>query len=258
MKVSDAPYCPSLLSSAKLRIAATKLQNSFATAWARSQSFRLPEQLMKFWQDQKARIANPTGTPYDGLFLGPGVDDTRPLCYRVLSELRLNRTAEKVAELEAFFDYFIMAAWSLDTARTQVASLVVKPLYDNPGFFSGPPNAIMRFEVTFLDAAGHLVPISADHPALGTVDIMYSAEGHKDFVGKYRGFFLKPTSNPWVMDRGTVNDSSHEGANTVTVKYTADIEPAIEQPCPYQRGVAASGAAPAKKTVKKAPVESAE
>lgn len=249
MLFSDAPYVPGIQAAAKLRTEASKLQSKAAVIWKSGGGRAMAEVLVRFWQDQKARIALPNGSFHDGVYLGLGNEDIRGLCYKVLAHHRLYPNAQDRADLEAFCDYFIMAAFSLDDARSQVDSLVVKPLYDNDGFFSNPPNAVMRFEVTFLDATGHLVPISADHPALGTVDIKYSAEGHKDFVGKYRGFFLKPTTNPWVMDRGTVNDSSHEGANTITVKYTADIEPPLEQLCPYQRGVPAAAGAPAAASV---------
>lgn len=234
MLFSDAPYVPGIQAAAKLRTEATKLQSRAAVIWKSGGGKAMATLLVAFWQDQKARISQSNGNFHDGVYLGAGNQDIRGLCYKVLAHHRLYPNAQDKLDLEAFCDYFINAAWSLDDARTAVASLEAVPNYGGDGMFTKA--GTLSWTLTFKDATGKLIKFSDDHPALGTVDMKYNNEAAASLQGKWRGAKFKVNSNPWVLTRPSISEAAqHPGECSVDFKYEADLIPALEVHCPYIR-----------------------
>lgn len=102
MFISDAPSLIALNGGARLRDSAVRLQHYLDVNPGNK------ARAVEFWQDQKARAAEDSGHPADGLFIGTGVRDIRTDCYTVLSAVRMGTAADK-ALYEGFCDFFIAA-----------------------------------------------------------------------------------------------------------------------------------------------------
>lgn len=115
----EVPYVPGVQSAAKLRTSVALMHSRFELA-------NDPGLLKSFWDDQIARLSMPTGTPFDGVFLGPGINDLRPQCYAVQSHLRLYPNAKDKADVTALFTFLSEAAASIGKPPViQVTSITV-------------------------------------------------------------------------------------------------------------------------------------
>lgn len=104
MLIQDSLYVPGIQSFPKLRTAAVKLQGRAESIHATGGGNTMGKLLKAFWDDQKARIGSANGTWHDGLYLGQGNEDIRPLCYAVQSHIRLYPNAKDKADFTAFCD----------------------------------------------------------------------------------------------------------------------------------------------------------
>lgn len=107
MFLHEAPYLPLTNHSAQLRAAAVKAQCKVDILGTTSD---YASKLRAFWDDQKERVENDSGLPSDGVYLGPGNTDFRPLAYLVVSYLRLSKDTAKVAAFKDFCTAMSVAA----------------------------------------------------------------------------------------------------------------------------------------------------
>ncbi|QYW05816.1 putative outer capsid protein [Vibrio phage vB_VpaP_G1] len=108
MILANVPSLMNINGGEELRRKALRLQNLVAVNSTYSNN--LFEQVVLFWEDQKARLTEKSGTPYDGLFLGLAVPDVRSNCYKCLSDIRIHRSADKESAWTAFCDAMVKAA----------------------------------------------------------------------------------------------------------------------------------------------------
>ena len=89
--------------AAKLRIKALKLHNYAELDFARGGNFGATV-LAAFWDDQFKRCAKAesSGTPFDGLYLGMGLEDIRAPCYHVQAAVRISGNLVDRARLAGF------------------------------------------------------------------------------------------------------------------------------------------------------------
>ncbi|AWH15399.1 hypothetical protein [Aeromonas phage 25AhydR2PP] len=257
MHLDNVPYLPSLSTGGKLRVAVMKLMNYASLNFQEGGKFATVE-LVPFWQDQLARVDKKFGDPSDGMFLGMGTVEIRQELYHAMSEMRLSGNAATKAEMKAFIEHCVQHAWSLDTARSVVASVEAVPLYANgdAGFSWYDQSA--EFTVTFKDATGKLVPASHDNPLLGVMDLKLDNEGSVDIQGKYQGSTIRVTSNPFNLKIGSLS-TRKAGNCTAGIKYTTDL-PSKEAAVEYIRLDETGGlpAVPKARVARKQPVETKE
>ena len=242
MILSQAPTLGTINGGAGLVALATKLQNISMVAWTNTHSNIKRDRLIAFWKDQKDRVALDHGLPSDGLYLAPGVLDIRKDCYHVLSQIRLSgNTIGDVAAWNTFCDYFIMAADSLRDSHSAVASIEIRPAYEESNS-TEPDNFTNNraiFWVTMKDAIGNLVPMSHDVPGLGKLVPKYVNEGTPTNMNKWReeaGRF--PTTNPFLFDHGNFTSPPSTvvtGKATIEFKYEADVTPVVTGTAEYWR-----------------------
>lgn len=99
----SVPFAPGVQSAAKLRHEAALLHSRF-------EMYGSGDVLKSFWEDQLARLTDTHGTPFDGVYLGPGLNDLRPRCYAVQSHLRLHPNTINKADVTALFTFLRDAA----------------------------------------------------------------------------------------------------------------------------------------------------
>lgn len=242
MLFSDAPYVPGIQAAAKLRTEATKLQSRASMIWKSGGGNAMAQLLVTFWQDQKTRIDKPNGDFHDGVYMGAGNQDIRGLCYKVLAHHRLYPNAQDKADLKDFCDYFIMAAWSLDSARTKVASVEATPIYGEGRKGFSWDGKRVDFRLTFKDAAGKVVPSSHDNPLIGTLHRCLMSEAAPADQGKFI-WVGQVTQDPMNWTLGSISTRTW-GKNVAKFRYTADL-PAIEVSVEYERLNAAGEVKPA-------------
>lgn len=100
------PFVPGVQSAAKLRTAAALMHSKFELSGSGAV-------LKAFWDDQLARLNDTHGTPFDGVHLGPGLNDLRPQCYAVQSHLRLYPNTKDKADVTALFTFLSAAAGAI-------------------------------------------------------------------------------------------------------------------------------------------------
>lgn len=241
MLLSNAPSLMTINGGEALRRAATKLQNISAVAYSHTGNNIMHDKLLKFWKDQKERTSKAVGLPSDGVFVAPNVLDIRPDCYKVLTSIRLRgNRPDDLAAWGVFCDYFIMAADSLRSTRSAVASLLITPVYpDGLTYF---PDFSAIFSVKMLDESGKPVPMSHDNPALGNLVVKYANEGTPANINTWREDTARtPNTNAYVFNHGRFTSPPStvvpNGECTVHFKYVADVVPVVEGMAKYIRKV---------------------
>lgn len=124
----SVPFVPGVQSAAKLRTAAALMHSRFELSGSGAV-------LKSFWDDQLSRMAQTHGTPFDGVYLGPGLNDLRPQCYAVQSHLRLYPNAKDKADVTALFTYLRDAADAIGKPPVVnvTAATVTEPSGKNAG-----------------------------------------------------------------------------------------------------------------------------
>ena len=124
MRVSDVPFCPSILAAAQLRVDVCKLFNHADLMRDRGSQYAV-DVLVPFWTAIKALASQPNGRPYDGPYLGAGIKDLRPQIYKCLTTVRKYPLTAK-PEFEALCDWAIAKATALAPA-VKVTGVTVAP-----------------------------------------------------------------------------------------------------------------------------------
>ena len=163
MRVSDVPFCPSILAAAQLRVDVCKLFNHAALMKDRGGTYAT-DVLVPFWTAVKALAQLPNGRPYDGPYLGAGIRDLRPQIYKCLTTVRKFPLTAK-PEFEALCDWAIATATAL-APTVHVTGVTVAPA--TTSIVAGNTRKIVP-TVAPADATNKAVTWSTSDPAVATV-----------------------------------------------------------------------------------------
>ena len=122
MFIHEAPYLGSVNHASQLRTAACKLQNYAELNFMSGGTYGV-DVLAPFWDDQTALMAQTSGYPTDGKFLGMGVRDIRKECYMVQSAIRMSGNVADTAALKGFFKFFSDKAKALVVGPVKVKTI---------------------------------------------------------------------------------------------------------------------------------------
>ncbi|CAK1256681.1 unknown function [Klebsiella phage vB_Kpl_K59PH2] len=163
MRVSDVPFCPSILAAAQLRVDVCKLFNHADLMRDRGSQYAV-DVLVPFWTAIKALAQLPNGRPYDGPYLGAGIKDLRPQIYKCLTTVRKYPLTAK-PEFEALCDWAIATATAL-TPPVRVTGVTVAPKTTSVAV--GATRKIVP-TVSPTDATNKAVTWTTSNPAVATV-----------------------------------------------------------------------------------------
>lgn len=214
--------------AAKLRVQALKLQNYAVLNWRNGGDFGRTL-LASFWDSQVSLAAKDSGTPFDGLYLGDGVEDIRKECYLVQSAVRMyNRPLAKETWLE-FCNFWKGEASALVSKNSAVTELRINV----PAKGVVPElswDGSLEVDWSLHDSEGTRVVASNDNPLRGNVVVTFPG-GELNYTNTVSGArsFYPPNLVGQVEGTGVFElQYVIKGVVSVSAKGTFNREAAVE------------------------------